>query len=72
LNCPGKPLQLVLTREFRRENPSSTARRQVQLVYGQKTSQLKLKFSWSSESSTVVEKAQLQLKKFNSVEVQLS
>jgi hypothetical protein len=59
LKCPSKPVQLVLTRDFRRENPSSTARRQVQLVYGQRGSQLKLKFSWSWESSTVVEKAQL-------------
>jgi hypothetical protein len=41
-------------------------------VYGQRGSQLKLKFSWSYESSTVVEKTQLQLKKFNSAEVQLS
>jgi hypothetical protein len=68
LNCPEKPVQLVLTREFWRENPSSTARRQVQLVYGQRGSLLKLKFSWSWESSTVVEKAQLQFKKFNSAE----
>jgi hypothetical protein len=52
LNCPSKPVQLVLTREFRRENPSSTARRQVQLVYGQRGSQLKL-------NSAGVEKAQL-------------
>jgi hypothetical protein len=59
LNCPSKPVQLVLTREFRRENPSSTSQRQVRLVYGQRGSQLKLKFSWSWESSTVVEKAQL-------------
>jgi hypothetical protein len=66
------PVQLVLTREFRRENPSLASLRQVQLVYGQRGSQLKLKFSWSWESSTVVEKAQLQLKKFNSAEVQLS
>jgi hypothetical protein len=72
LNCPSGPVQLVLTREFRRENPSSTARRQAQLVYGQRGSQLKLKFSWSWESSTIVEKAQLQLKKFNSAEVHLS
>jgi hypothetical protein len=56
LNCPEKPVQLVLTREFRRVNPSSTARRQVQLVYGQRGSQLKLKFSWSWESSSVVKK----------------
>jgi hypothetical protein len=59
LNCPSGPVQLVLTREFRRENPNSTAQRQVQLVYGLRGSQLKLKFSWSWESSTVVEKAQL-------------
>jgi hypothetical protein len=36
-------------------------------VYGQRGSQLKLKFSWSWESSTVVEKAQLVVE-----EVQLS
>jgi hypothetical protein len=59
LNCPSGPVQVVLTREFRRENPSSTARRQVQLVYAQRGSQLKLKFSWSWESSTVVENAQI-------------
>jgi hypothetical protein len=29
LNCPSKLVHLVLTREFRRENPSSNARRQV-------------------------------------------
>jgi hypothetical protein len=52
LNCPSGPVQLVLTREFRRENPCSTTRRQVQLVYGQRGSQLKL-------SSAEVEKAQL-------------
>jgi hypothetical protein len=52
LNCPSGPVQLVLTREFRRENSSSTSRRQVQLVYGQRGSQLKL-------SSADVEKAQL-------------
>jgi hypothetical protein len=54
LSCPTG-----LDLEFRRENPSSTARRQVQLVYGQRGSQLKLKFSWSWERSTVVEKAKL-------------
>jgi hypothetical protein len=54
LNCPSGPVQPVLTREFRRENSISTARRQVHLVYGQRGSLLKL-------SSAGVEKAQLSL-----------
>ena len=61
LNCPSGPVQPVLTSEFRRENPSSTARRQVQLVYGQRGSQLKL----SSAEVQPSWKAQLQLNKFS-------
>jgi hypothetical protein len=72
LNRLYGPVQLVLTRKFRRENPSSTARRQVQLVYGQGGSEFKLKFNYSWKSSTIAEKAQLRLKKFNSAKVQLS
>jgi hypothetical protein len=47
LNCPWGPVKLVLTIKFRRENPVQLARRQVQLVYGQRGSQLKLKFNCS-------------------------
>jgi hypothetical protein len=47
LNCPWGPVKLVLTIKFRRENPVQLARRQVQLVYGQRGSQLKLKLKFN-------------------------
>jgi hypothetical protein len=48
VELPPRTSSAVLDqRVFRRKNPSSTARRQVQLEYGQRGPQLKLRFSWS-------------------------
>jgi hypothetical protein len=66
--APGDQFNWSWPESLGEKTPVQLAHRQVQLVYGQRGSQLKLKFNCSWESSTVAEKAKLQLKKFNSTE----
>jgi hypothetical protein len=63
--APGDQFNWSWPESLGEKIPVQMARRQVQLVYGQRGSQLKLKFNFRWKSSTTAEKAQLQLKKLN-------